>query len=508
MKTINKKNLLRNILIASFLLGLMTGCGTDSEDSNTTQLQPNEPEEATDTEEQTEPEEPTEPEGPVTVSACRAATYPSPEWDKCEEQNFALATEAGPRQLLDVEFQARLTEEGAKSTLAFTERLLTDPFWNSTLNLCGSIIPHCVGDPFRHPGSDDWYDTVGVFFPVNFYDNEGARLSGRVWAPKETIQGKTYPAVVILNGSVQAPETLYWWAAQLLVENGYLVMTFDPRGQGYSDSSTPDGELGSNANPVVFRRNLIDAIDFFYSTPDEPYPHNLPGAPGPISELNLANTTEFNPIYELLDRERLGIAGHSMGAIAVSVVQGETDWKGTMHASNPVKAAVAWDNLMLDDNLDGISVTPRVPSMGQSGDYFLLPSPHREPPTENKNAGVDLWRDSGVDTFQVNIRSATHYDWSLVHPFPSSYWEAGKVIAADGSDNGSGWANPVAQYYTLAWFDRYLKLPGEQGYDNADARLLNDSIFRDRLSWYFPSKRAFRDRNGKMHSCEYMALGC
>jgi alpha-beta hydrolase superfamily lysophospholipase len=49
-----------------------------------------------------------------------------------------------------------------------------------------------------------------------------------------------------VNGSVQAPETLYWWAAQLLVENGYLVMTFDPRAQGYSDLTAPGEKLGSN----------------------------------------------------------------------------------------------------------------------------------------------------------------------------------------------------------------------------------------------------------------------
>ena len=330
----------------------------------------------------------------------------------------------------------------------------------------------CVGDPLRYPINNPWYDNVGTVTPVNFYDKEGARLSGRVWAPKNPPVGKTYPAVIILNGSVQAPETLYWWAAQLLVQNGYLVMTFDPRGQGRSDTRTPDFKFGSNLNPVVFRRNLIDAIDFFYSTPTALYPHNLSGAAGPIGDSNRAKTTSYNPIYQLLDRDRLGIAGHSLGATGVSVVQGESDWQGTMHTSNPVKAMVAWDNLMLSDNLDGVPVVPRIPSMGQSGDYFLLPAPHLTPPSDNKNAGFDLWQENSVDSYQINIRGATHFDWSLIYPLPSSNWEPGKIIAADGSDNGAGWANPVAQYYTLAWFDRYLKLPGEQGYADADSRLL------------------------------------
>ncbi|MTT51771.1 hypothetical protein F1529_04645 [Alcanivorax sp. VBW004] len=514
-----KHNCSYKVFLVFALTFFLSACGSDSDAARVdlTPSQPSEPREPIDTDDPNEPNEPNEPNDSeeeeeetdqIEISACRAAIYPSSQWTKCELQNYRKATEATFKQLLDLKFQTRLIAQGAIDSLVFVERTLTDPFWNSLLNLCGSIIPHCAGDPFRHPGSDEWYETIGTFYPVNFYDNEGARISGRVWAPKEPEPGKKYPAIIIVNGSVQAPETLYWWASQLLVENDYIVMTFDPRGQGYSDLTAPGGKLGSNANPVVFRRNLIDAIDFFYSTPDNVYPHNLPGAPGPRSDLNLAKTTEYNPIHELLDPERLGIAGHSMGATAVSVVQGESDWQGKMHESNPVKVAVAWDNLMLGNSLDNVDVIPRVPTMGQSGDYFLVPVPHSEPPAENKNAGVDLWRDSGVDTYQVNIRGATHYEWSLIHPFPSSYWEGGKIIAPDGSDIGKGWANPVAQYYTLAWFDRYLKLPGEKGYADSDDRLLNDSLFRDRMSWYYPSKRAYRGRDGRFHSCEYIATGC
>lgn len=445
---------------------------------------------------------------PVASSACRVATHPSAEWTQCEAQNFAKTLEAPAQQTADVNFMQRWAAQSAANFAEFALRTATDPLWNSAGNICATWGNNCAGDPFRYPGVDDFYNTVGEVTPINFYDKEGARLNGRVWAPKNPPAGKTYPTIIIVNGSVQAPEPLYWWAAQLLVKNGYLVMTFDPRAQGRSDTLTPDGENGSNANPVVFRRNLIDAIDFFYSSPTELYPHNLAGTPGPDADGNAAATTAFNPIHELLDRERLGIAGHSLGATGVSVVQGESDWQGTMHSSNPVKVMVAWDNLALGASLDGINVVPRVPSMGQSGDYFLAPTPYTEPPTENKNGGFDLWRDTGVDTFQINIQGATHFAWSQIHQFPASSWEGGKIIEADGSDNGNGWANPIAQYYTLAWFDRYLKLPSEPGYDDADERLLNDSIFRERFSWYFPSKRAFKNREGTMQSCEDIALGC
>jgi hypothetical protein len=46
---------------------------------------------------------------------------------------------------------------------------------------------------------------------------------------------------VITNGSVQAPERLYWFAAQTLAKARYVVLTFDPQGKGLSpDDGTTD----------------------------------------------------------------------------------------------------------------------------------------------------------------------------------------------------------------------------------------------------------------------------
>lgn len=449
------------------------------------------------------------PSEPISRAACATAEHPSPEWTQCENENFAKVSEAPNEQLASPEFQQRFREQSTANFVEYNQRTVSDPLWNSTENICATWGENCAGDPFRYPETDPWYGTVGTVTPVNFYDSEGARLNGRVWAPANPISGKKYPAVSITNGSVQAPETLYWWAAQLLVENGYIVMTFDPRAQGRSDSRASNGDGGSNANPVVFRRNTIDAIEFFFSTPDSPYTHNLTGQPGPTEDSGLAATTAFNPIHELLDRDRFGIAGHSLGATGVSIVQSENEWAGATLSSNPVKAVVAWDNLALANELDGISVTPRVPSMGQSADYFLSPVAYTSPPDEEeKTGGFNLWKQNNVPSYQVNIRGGSHYEWSLLPTFPTSSWEGGKIIDAAGNDIGTGWAQPVAQYYTLAWFDRWLKVEGEPGFDTADARLLNDEVFRDRLSYYFLSKREFPNRAGVMQSCEDIGAGC
>jgi pimeloyl-ACP methyl ester carboxylesterase len=291
---------------------------------------------------------------------------------------------------------------------------------------------------------------------------------------------------------VQASETLYWWFANTLVENGYLVLTYDPRGQGRSDTRTPDGTDGSNANPTVFVTNQVDAIDFLRSTPDAPYPHNTvaPDAvPAPISDVN--------PFHDRLDRSRLGVVGHSLGATGVSVVQGIPDdaWPGALDDANPVDVAVAWDNLSTPgESLAGYEVRPRVPAMGQSGDYFLTPTPKTEPPAEDAAVqGLEGWRAAGVDTYQVNVRGGTHYEWSLVPSFPTTSWDFG---------------NPMADHYSLAWLDRYLKRPEEPGYHTADDRLLADDAWRDRLSFYYRSARDFTTRTRQRRYCSDIRAGC
>jgi len=420
--------------------------------------------------------------GSGVVSAAPAdPAYPSAEWAAREAANFAKVAEA-PAEQVDPAFQQRWNEQSVANRNEQVARDNADPNWNSRGNACASWGGPCTGDPYRYPGVDPFYANEGDVVAVNFYDKEGARLSGRVWAPKGSAAGAGLPGVVIITGSVQAPETLYWWMAQDLVRAGYAVLTFDVRGQGRSDNRTRDGQSGTNINSAVFATNLIDAIDFFRSSPARPYPHN--------ARFPEVATTPSNPIWDRLDPERLGIVGHSLGATGVSVVQGIADWPGAMDAANPVDVAVAWDNVSATGSLAGHTVEPRVPMMGQSGDYYLAPTPYTSPPDpQSKKLGFNRWRDAGIPAYQLQIRGGSHYEWSLLPGFPTSSWD---------------WGNPLANHYTLAWLDRWLKLDGEAGYRDADARLLADGDWRDRLSFYFPSARAFPDRRGVWWRCEDM----
>lgn len=495
---------MRYLAILSTCL-LLLACGSDSESLNNTP--PN-----------TSPDVQPDP-SPVARRDTLCGTYEaqSAEFIQCELTNFARVTEAPVEQLSNPTFMLRLLEQSLGNIGSYTMRAITDPSWllasppssvslNTPLTpLCGTHALPCAGDPFRYPGVDSFYEDEADVEPVVFYDRDCARLSGRVWKPKGDVSN--LPNVVILNGSIQAPEPLYWWMAQALVRSGYAVMTFDPRGQGRSDQQTPAFGQGTNINPAVFWEGLVDAIDFFRSTPDTPYPHNLSCADSYGTE-----TTTFNPQHAVLDRDRLGIAGHSLGATGVSVVQsygavGAEPWPGQLDASNPVKVAVGWDSLNAPNSGDGETpaVVPNVPSMGQTSEYGIVTMPYREvPDPEAKLGAFRGWQQAGVPVMEFTIRGSTHFEWSQIPLFPTSSW-CPEVV-----DNRcvGGWGRPMAEHYSLAWFDRWLKRAGETGFADADSRLTADDDWRERFSFHSRSARDFPARNGQRQACADILNGC
>ncbi len=427
----------------------------------------------------------------------------SPEWIQREAENYARVQEA-PLEQSQPDFVARLHSQNAANEQFWLERAAADPSWlfpqsgNSNFTpLCTSWMEQCAGDPFRYPGTDPFYDDVGEVSPFVIYDARCARLSGRVWAPINSAPGDRLPTVVIETGSVQAPEPLYWWMAQALVRSDYVVLTFDVRGQGRSDFQSPAGNQGGNSDPTVFWDGLVNVIDFFRSSPGNVYPHNASCA-GTYPTV----VSDFNPYWERMDPDRLGLAGHSLGASGVSRVQGydadgADSWPGLLDSENPVDVIVAWDSLA--------NISPRVPAMGQSSEYGLTPMPKTTAPDPDAHkTAYAAWQEAGLPVYQLTIQGSSHYEWSLIPTFPTTSW-------CPDTSNGrceGGWGRPLAEHYSVAWFDRWLKQPGESGYADADARLLADSAWVDRYSFYYRSARAFPDRSGNMQLCEDIRAGC
>jgi alpha-beta hydrolase superfamily lysophospholipase len=308
----------------------------------------------------------------------------------------------------------------------------------------------------------------------------------------------SFPGVVLQTGSIQAPERLYWWAAQTLAAHDYVVLTFDVQGQGRSDTFGfgPQTLAGVPAQDArVFIGDLEDAIDFFDSSPGSPFsPRGAVGAQRQRDEVAARAATAFNPLHALLDRGRLGIVGHSLGAYSVSYMQG---------VDPRVDAVVAWDNLSSATVQPGSPPSrPRVPALGMSADYYLTPTPYTSDPNpEAKNGGFAAWRRAGLDSMELTVRGGTHYEWSYI---------------SNPAFGASLRGIDMAGWYTTAWFDKYVK-----GDPTADRRLLSGrwradaleaAVDPDRdgnmLSFYYRSRAAFHRADGSLVTCDDLRAGC
>jgi len=365
---------------------------------------------------------------------------------------------------LDPDYQANLAALSTENELEYARILATDgparPFGRDfTGNLCAHHGNGCAGDIRYYP----WGDSEGATVKrVLFTARNGSTLSGHVWTSDACT--KSCPGIVITNGSIQAPEELYWYAAADLARAGYVVMTWDPQGQGWSDTYGEgadrfDGVPSQTGEP--FYDGTEDALDFFFSKPSSPYlprPSCSTGTSHAVKQrarvLDGRNAA-YNPLYARLDTSRVGIAGHSLGAAAVSYI-GQIDPR--------VKAIVAWDNLRAPGPApvtcpSGSSKRPdstaAKPSLGMSADYGLTPTPYTSDPDRTaKSDAASQIAAAGVPAGELVIRGGTHYEFSFI-PNPGF---GGTLRGED-----------LAAWYTTAWFDRFVK-----GDRRADARLFTD----------------------------------
>jgi len=268
------------------------------------------------------------------------------------------------------------------------------------------IAPMSLTDAYREPARHN--DRRFRFDEVTITNRNGEALATEVYRPCAAgsceLPGglrafePPYPAVVVLHGGGSRKE-LHWWSSQTLAEAGYMVVTFNGAA----------GDL----------ENAEDVLDWLLATP---------GAP--------TDAGEHNPFWQELDRARIGLAGHSMGGQAASVL-GQTDPR--------VSAIVSWDRgtgLQLPAEL-------HTPTLFFVADYacqanpVCQPEPYPEPPQGEgpgeRGREYEIVHDAGVDAMKIVLRATTHLDWTLSEPSGNRYGEI------------------VSVYYTLAWFDRYLK---------------------------------------------------
>jgi hypothetical protein len=140
-----------------------------------------------------------------------------------------------------------------------------------------------------------------------------------------------------------------------------------------------------------------------------------------------------NPFAQYIDRDNLGLTGHSLGSTAIAYVQG---------VSPKVHAIVALDNLKAFRHGDPATalhcagaptgaVHPRVPALGMASDF---PCANDAAKTDKLN-GWRAWRAAKVQAMELVLRGFAHRDF------------AGGATDPKLTKVG---------YYMLAWFDRWL----------------------------------------------------
>ncbi len=429
-----------------------------------------------------------------------------------EAQNFAKLQERKSEIVLTPAFQARMQQQNAQDAIDLPLLLANDPERNPLGNVCAQRKNECAGDVRFYDG---WDGSFGTRTPVLFTGRSGATLSGNVFSTRTGPAQK--PGIVITTGSVQAPEPLYWGIAEALAKSGYIVLTYDVQGQGRSDTfgegvDQQEGVPSQNGRP--FFDGTVDATDFLLSTAAHPYvprPSCTTGtshAPKQARRVAAGLNAPYNPVGTAVDASRIGIAGHSLGAGAVSFI-GQRD--------NRVDAIVAWDNLgtaqgagsgqsacpfaLPDEDRSAKPLSPATagqfkPVMGMGNDYGLTQSPFTSLPADRnaRATAFDAFAAAGVDAMQLVTRGGSHFEYSFI---PGN-------TAPDQLANATFRGMDMATWYTIAWFDKYVK-----GDPTADARLLTNRWCNDApeaavdnrgdgnlYSFYFNSKINFTRSGG------------
>ncbi len=247
----------------------------------------------------------------------------------------------------------------------------------------GNLVPGWnVGNPLRA----GWNGTRGVAEQVAFTNGTArccaapstSRCRTRATPTRASVAPRRSPGVVVTEGSVQGSEGMYEWLAEDLAERGYVVLTYDVQGQGTSET------FPHQDGPVA---------GFPFCDPTAtPAPGEMTGCPGVPSQ-QLSNfvvgteaaldffTSRRNPFRGAFDRSpdrhpftpgrttRIAIVGHSMGAAAVSKVQGTDDRVATV---------VALDKLTGPGSsgaLDGSGNVPTVPALAVQSEYGFTVTP-------------------------------------------------------------------------------------------------------------------------------------
>ena len=277
----------------------------------------------------------------------------------------------------------------------------------------------------------------------------GSTLRGHVFLPPASVPRPKagYPGVVITDGSVQAYEELYYWAAEDLAEAGYMVMTYDVQGQGDSDLFGADCPGACTGVPYQQNCNFFqgaeDSLSFFLSRPGAP----SGGSSNPYADRARPPTASASPATRSAPRRSATSASATTASRRSS--PGTTCARSRTAAASSIPAAHRTTKL---HQRPGAGHDQRLRLQHPATATAARPATPR-------TAGYQQVAAAGLDAQIIVLRGATHLTYTYI-PLVFQANELGERMAS---------------YYTKAWFDLHLR-GDRRGLDRLTATAFDDSV--------------------------------
>jgi Chlorophyllase len=202
-----------------------------------------------------------------------------------------------------------------------------------------------------------------------------------------------YPVVVVFHGFTASMQ-LHRWTTQALAEAGYETIAVNGTCPCPYPVSTPNSQTASNGT------NILAWLD------------------------------EHKGLAADADLSRVGFAGHSQGGAVILGFQGDKRVSAMVDYDGGTTAAAnnTFQPIMYQGEDVGFQFQPPTPSESEAST------------TPQAAEGYDTLRGHHVDTMGLSFRAWTHTDYN-----------------GNAGPGGNRWAELTSNYFTLAWFDRYLK---------------------------------------------------
>lgn len=229
--------------------------------------------------------------------------------------------------------------------------------------------------------------------PVEFTNRYGTRLFGEIILPFRGALPPTagpFPVILALEGLGTNTSVYRWWH-QVFADAGYVVFAFDFSGQGASDNET-EGDPGNNIEEAQ------DALTWLFAS---------------------------SPVQSALDKTRVGVIGHSMGAITALGLQAVEPRIHAVVAAAPIS-----------EQSSPFAANP-IPVMIQTGDND---GPVAPIPLINPTVVRPVFEKLNGDRAFIVTEAASHAQHTNYPLFPTS-----------------SWGLEVAGLYSLAWMDWHLR---------------------------------------------------